>query len=212
MAADTAQLDDLKGLPIKDLILSPIKAASDGAIDLGKSTLNFVNEIGFDTDKDGKTTTRCLEVDIERPVKTDGDAIKMVKQKVKTPVLSLVQIPNVGIDDIEVKFNMEISAHTNNSSSTNDTSTDSSTTEGHASVGGKIFGASFDVGGSHSNTHTGSVTSQASQTRDTNFSSSYLISVSAKDKGMSEGMGRLTQMLAEQMNVIDASSSSDKPK
>jgi len=208
MAADSSQLADLKGLPIKDLILSPILAASDGGTALAKSTLNFVNEIGFDTDKDGNTTTRCISVDIERMVKGDNDELKPVKQTVKTPLLSLVQIPNVGITDVEVTFDMEISAHTDNTSTKGSTETDGSTTEEHASASGKIFGVGFDVGGSHNNTHTGTVTTNSSQTRTTDFSSRYTIACSAKNLGCAEGMSRLTQMLAEQMNVVDATSSS----
>ena len=205
MAADSAQIADMRGLPIKDLILSPILAASDGGTALAKSTLNFGNQIGFDTDKDGNTTTRCISVDIERPVKGDDDEIKMVSQTIKTPVLSLVQIPNVGITDVNVHFDMQIAAHTDNTSTKGATEVDGSTTEVHASAGGKLFGVQFDVGGSHNNTHTGTVTSSSTHTRTTDFSSRYTIDCTAKNLGSAEGMGRLTQMLSEQINVIDAS-------
>jgi len=204
MAADSNQLADYGNLPIGDLILSPILAASDGGTALAKSTLQFVQEIGFD--ENGKT--KCLEVEIERMTKGDNDTLVPVKQTIKTPLLSLVQIPNVGITDLDITFDMEISSHTSNTSSTDSTKSDSSTTEGHASASGKVWGIGFDVGGSHSSTHNGSVTTNSSQTRETDFSSRYTIHCKANNLGCSEGMSKLTQMLAQQMDVVDTAGDS----
>lgn len=204
MAADSNQLADYGALPIGDLILSPILAASDGGTALAKSTLQFVQEIGFD--ENGKT--KCLEVEIERMTKGDNDTLVPVKQTIKTPLLSLVQIPNVGITDLDITFDMEISSHTSNTSSTDSTKSDSSTTEGHASASGKIWGIGFDVGGSHSSTHNGSVTTSSSQTRETDFSSRYTINCKASNLGCAEGMSKLTQMLSQQMDVVDTAGDS----
>ncbi len=204
MAADSNQLADYGNLPIGDLILSPILAASDGGTALAKSTLQFVQEIGFD--ENGKT--KCLEVEIERMTKGDNDTLVPVKQTIKTPLLSLVQIPNVGITDLDITFDMQISSHTGNTSSTDSTKSDSSTTEGHASVSGKVWGIGIDAGGSHSSTHNGSVTTNSSQTRETDFSSRYTINCKARNLGMAEGMGKLTQMLSQQMDVVDTAGDS----
>ena len=163
-----------------------------------------MQEIGFD--ENGKT--KCLEVEIERMTKGDNDTLVPVKQTIKTPLLSLVQIPNVGITDLDITFDMEISSHTSNTSSTDSTKSDSSTTEGHASASGKVWGIGFDVGGSHSSTHNGSVTTNSSQTRETDFSSRYTINCKARNLGMAEGMGKLTQMLSQQMDVVDTAGDS----
>jgi len=210
MSDESNKISDLTksygAIPIRSLILDPILAASEGGTSLAKSTLNFLNEIGFDE----KGKTRCIEVEIERMTKGDSDTLVPVKQTISTPVLSLVQIPNVGITDVDITFDMEISSHSENTSSTNSTKTDSSTTEAHASASGKVFGIGFDIGGSHSSTHNGSVTTASSQIRSTDFSSRYSVHAVAKDLGCSEGMSKLTQMLAQQMDVVDTAGSSDK--
>ena len=208
MAADSDQLADYNNLPIKDLILTPILAASDGGLDLAKSTMNFIDTVCFD--KDGNT--RNLEVEVERMTKGDDDKLTPVKQKIKVPLLSVLQIPNVGITDVDVTFDMEISSHTENNSSTEDTKSNESKTSASASASGKFWGVGFSVSGSQETTATGSVTTSSSQQRSTDFSSRYSINCKAANLGNAEGMSRLTQMLAQQMDVVDTSSSDSSSK
>lgn len=70
--------DKFTGLDMEELIGKPLKAADEAKKRLNQSTEEFIKEIGFDD------------------------------QHIKCPLLSLVPIPNLHIDDINVEFDMEI--------------------------------------------------------------------------------------------------------
>lgn len=70
--------DKFTGLDMEELIGKPLKAADEAKKRLNQSTEEFIKEIGFDD------------------------------QHTKCPLLSLVSIPNLHIDDINVEFDMEI--------------------------------------------------------------------------------------------------------
>lgn len=70
--------DKFTGLDMEELIGKPLKAADEAKKRLNQSTEEFIKEIGFDD------------------------------QHTKCPLLSLVPIPNLHIDDINVEFDMEI--------------------------------------------------------------------------------------------------------
>ena len=55
MAADSNQLADFQGLPIKSLIVDPLVASAQGQRDLAMVTMDFINEFGFETDSKRKT-------------------------------------------------------------------------------------------------------------------------------------------------------------
>ena len=70
--------DEFTGLDMEELIGKPLKATDEAQKRLNQSTAEFIQEVGFDD------------------------------QHTKCPLLSLVPIPNLHIDDINVEFDMEI--------------------------------------------------------------------------------------------------------
>ena len=194
--ADDAQLKDFQGLPISELIVDPLVSAAKGQKKLAGVTLDFVSQIGFEPDPDDpkKTRTRTVDVEVERLIK--GRTTPQ-KQMVKMPLLTMVTIPNLSISDVKVHFDMEVKSHSSNTESSENTQTDESKTEGHASVSGHFWG------GSHSNSHTGSVTTKSENTRETDFSARYSIDVEATQNPPAEGLARFTQMLASTLEPVD---------
>jgi hypothetical protein len=69
MADNIAQ--QFAGLPIEDLIVSPIVGMAKGQAKLNDVTWKYISEVAFVTDKDGKTSARSLDVEMNRVV-TDG--------------------------------------------------------------------------------------------------------------------------------------------
>ncbi len=200
--ADDAQLKDFQGLPISELIVDPLVSASAGQKKLAGVTLDFVSSIGFEPDPDDpkKTRTRTVDVEVERLIK--GRATPQ-KQMVKMPLLSMVTIPNLSISDVKINFDMEVKSHSENKNSNDNKQEDHSETEGHAEVSGHFWGVGVTAGGSHSSSHTGTVTSHSENTRSTDFSARYSIGVEAKQNPPAEGLARFTQMLASTLEPVD---------
>tara|TARA_R110002020_G_scaffold407069_1_gene617164 strand:+ start:229 stop:852 length:624 start_codon:yes stop_codon:yes gene_type:complete len=200
--ADDAQLKDFQGLPISELIVDPLVSASAGQKKLAGVTLDFVSSIGFEPDPDDpkKTRTRTIDVEVERLIK--GRTTPQ-KQMVKMPLLSMVTIPNLSISDVKIHFDMEVKSHSENKDSHDNKQEDHSETEGHAEVSGHFWGIGVTAGGSHSSSHTGTVTSHSENTRSTDFSARYSIDVEAKQNPPAEGLARFTQMLASTLEPVD---------
>ena len=64
--------DQFVGLPIEDLIVSPIVGMAKGQAKLNEVTWRYISEVAFEKDKDGNTTARSLDVEMNRVV-TNGE-------------------------------------------------------------------------------------------------------------------------------------------
>ena len=200
--ADDKQLKDFQGLPISELIVDPLVSAAKGQKKLAGVTLDFVSQIGFEPDPDDpkKTRTKTVDVEVERLVKGKTTPLK---QMVKMPLLTMVTIPNLSISDVKVHFDMEVKSHSQNTETHDDKEENQSGSEGHASVSGHFWGIGFQAGGSHHNSHTGTVTTHSENTRSTDFSARYSIDVEATQNPPAEGLARFTQMLASTLEPVD---------
>ena len=199
--ADDAQLKDFQGLPIQSLIIDPLVASAKGQRDLAMVTLDFVNEFGFEEDSETKQLkARTVDVEIERLI--EGKSAPL-KQTLKMPLISMVTIPNLSIQDVEIDFTMEVKSHTSNTSSTSNTQVDGTTNKASGGGSAAFWGVSVHAEASHEHTHTGTVTSKSDNTRTTDFSAKYDIKVQAQQNPPAEGMSRFTQMLASAMEPVD---------
>lgn len=91
------------GIPIAELVAAPLVAVCDSQKKLAQSAYEFMTEIGFNDE--GKT--RMVEFDLQRPIE---DSPKPQDIKVQAPFLGLVPLPNLLIDEVQVDFQMEVTA------------------------------------------------------------------------------------------------------
>ena len=89
--------DQFRGLPIEDLIVSPIVGMAKGQAKLNEVTWRYISEVAFEKKGDANVA-RSLDVEMQR-VFTDGDTgiqeLKTVYSKV--PMLPLVPLPSLAI-------------------------------------------------------------------------------------------------------------------
>ena len=129
MATQDTTVKAFVGLPIEDLICSPIIGAAKGQRALAQETLSFVNDLAFlpkDND-DGSKNANIIDVSLDRLTNssTTGE-MAHVNQKIQMPMISLVNIPNFAMDTMEIDFVMSVgqtSSNTDTSSSSTDTTT-----------------------------------------------------------------------------------------
>lgn len=194
-------INDFQGLPMKDLIGDPLVASANSQRDLAQTTLNFLNEFAFEPQEEGKPLrARMIEAEYDRLVVGRDEPLK---QKIKVPAISMVTIPNLSIQDVEIGFTMEVKAHTSSLDENGNTKTSSSETGASVEAGGGFMGVKFSAKVEHKRSTTGTVTSKSTNTRSTDFSAKYDVKVSAKQNPPAEGMGRFTQLLANVMEPID---------
>tara|TARA_R100000664_G_C2688046_1_gene93270 strand:+ start:60 stop:596 length:537 start_codon:yes stop_codon:yes gene_type:complete len=153
------------GLPIETLISAPLVAAAEGQKSLAASTANFITEVGMD--KNGKTKSVKFQYE-------DGSE----SVALDVPLLSIINIPSLCVDSIDVEFEMEVSAQNASKSSTD------ASAELTAKAGFGCYSASF----------TGKVSHHSENSRSSDTSAKYSISVKGKQM-QPEGLMKLLDSL-----------------
>lgn len=168
--------EQFSGLPMDNLIGGPLRAAADASTQLANSTADFINRVGFD--KDGKARTVAFAYQ-QRSVNEDGTS-NLDEMKVEVPMLAIVPIPNLQIDEVNILFDMEVKQ-----SEKSESSMDLSASA-QASLNLGIFKVNVS----------GSVSAHQSNTRSSDNSAKYHVDVRATNHGTPEGLARVLDMMA----------------
>jgi len=186
MAADISA--QFTGLPIEDLIVSPIVGMAKGQAKLNDVTWKYINEVAFQTDKDGNTTARSLDVQMQRVMTDPTDGTQSVKTLYsKVAMLPLVPLPALAITSADIAFTMEVKT-----SEVDKTSEDQSGSFSASATGG-FWGMKYSVNMS------GSVATHKENTRSTDNSAKYEVKVHAEQLPPTEGMLKLSDYLTQML-------------
>jgi hypothetical protein len=153
------------GLPIEQLISAPLVAAAEGQKSLAATTASFIQEVGMD--KDGNTKSVAFKYE-------DGSE----SVALDVPLLSIINIPSLCVDSIDVEFEMEVSTQSSSKSSTD------SSAELNVKAGWGCWSASF----------TGKVSHHSENSRKSDTSAKYSVSVKGKQE-KPEGLMKVLDML-----------------
>ena len=181
--------DNFKGLPIEDLIVSPIVGMAKGQAKLNDVTWKYISEVAFvEDEKTKKITARKLDVEMNR-VMTNGDT---GEQEIETlyssvPMLPLIPLPSLAITSADISFSMEVKTSVSKVSSTD---TKSSI---EAKASGGFWGMKYSA------TVAGSVATHKENTRKTDNSAKYEVSVHAEQLPPTEGMLKLSDYLTQML-------------
>jgi len=154
-----------EGLPIETLIAAPLLAAAEGQKSLAHTTASFIKEIGLN--EQGETIGVKFQMN-------DGEK----DVELNAPLLSIVNVPSLMVDTIDVDFQMEVSAQQASNNSTEVSA------EVKASGGFACWKASFTGKVSHSN----------SSNRSSDSSAKYQVKVHGKQE-KPEGLNRMLDLL-----------------
>lgn len=181
-----------KGLPMDDLIGGPLTAACNAQVKLAQATADFIQLVGFQKpDANGKQETRVASFRFKRPVDlpprevNSGESNNSYEEEVEieVPLLAIVKVPSLSITTVDVTFDMEVKS----SFSTKDSADMKAEMSLDASVRYGIFSAKVHI--------QGSVATHKENTRSSDNSAKYHVSVHAEDKGMPEGLARVLDIL-----------------
>lgn len=168
--------EQFAGLEMDKLIGAPLAAAADASINLANSTAEFINRVGFDSAGNVRNVAFKYE---KRSANEDGTS-NLDEMKVDVPILAIVPIPNLQVDEVNVLFDMEVKQ-----SEKQDTSFD---------VGASVTG-SLGIGPIKVSV-TGSVSVHSNHTRSSDNSAKYHVDVRATNHGIPEGLARVLDMMA----------------
>jgi hypothetical protein len=181
-SAAAVGLGQLQSLPFKNIIGGPLTAAIDAQALAAETTVRFIERIGFDI-VNGQHHAVNLEFTYE-------DATGYFR-RVTVPLLSVVPIPFIVIETVDIQFKARISASAEQSSSSSSES--ALALNGSASYGSRRFGASVNISGSYS----AKKDSKASQ--ESKYSVEYTLDVQvhATQAGIPQGMAQILNILQD---------------
>lgn len=176
-------------LPIEQLICAPILAVAQGQSQLCRVYLDYLYELAFEKDGDGKSDkTRVIKFNLNRTIITPEGDVKVQPITVEAPLLSLVPVPSFTMDETTVRFTMEVKeVSTSKITSASDVSASSS----------------FSLWGFKANV-SGKVTTSSENTRSSDHSAKYEIYARAVQQQPTEGMAKLTQLFASVIEPVEA--------
>jgi hypothetical protein len=175
-----------KGLPMADLIGSPLTAACDAQIRLAVATSDFIKTIGFyppaagSTDRNAVGDIRNARFSFTRNTASGKELVDL-----DVPLLAVVKVPTLSITRVDITFDMEVKS----SSASKETEDKSGKFSADASVGWGCFSLKVHV--------EGSVATHKENTRSSDNSAKYHVEVHAEDKGMPEGLARVLDIMSQ---------------
>jgi hypothetical protein len=164
------------GLDMGNLIGGPLTAAANASVTLARSTADFINTVGFNADKSARTMLFKFEKSDADPL---GNPVRN-EMSLQIPLLAIVPIPNLQIDEVNIIFDMEVK--------------ESEKSESSLDAGGS-FSASAGWGPLKVSI-SGSVSVHESNTRSTDNSAKYHVDVRAANHGTPEGLARVLDIIA----------------
>lgn len=167
------------GIDMNNLIGSPLSAATQASIYLAHSTADFIDRVGFGTDG----TARRVQFRYQSAQSEPEGHLSRQELQVELPLLSVVPIPNLQIDEVRVCFDMEVKHY-------------EKTGTGRTAAAGTSGGAGF---GPAKIAISGNVSSHSQNTRSSDNSAKYEMHITASNHGIPEGLARVLDIMASQM-------------
>lgn len=168
--------EQFAGLDMESLIGGPLSAAANASTQLANSTADFINRVGFDND--GKVRTVAFAYQ-KRSMNDDGTS-NLDEMKVDVPMLAIVPIPNLQVDEVNILFDMEVKQ--------------SEKSEKSMDLGATISGT-VNLGVVKVSV-TGNISAHSANTRSSDNSAKYHVDVRATNHGTPEGLARVLDMMA----------------
>ncbi len=177
-------------LPMGLLICQPFLEVAKGQAALCEVYLETISKLAYDTKKksEGDKSTRVLSFEYTKPIIDSATgSSKNQTYTINAPLLSLITIPALFMEEASVNFSMDVNVSTIDKSD--------QSTEASMGVSSSFWGvrAQFD----------GKVAASSSHTRQTSTTAKYDIFARATQKEPAEGMAKLTSLLASTIEPIE---------
>lgn len=181
----------LQAIPFSSMIGGPLKACIEAQAMAAKTTWDFIQEVGLNTDPE---TGEKKAVNVSFSFIQNGREVQL-----NVPLLTIVPIPYIAINSIDINFKASISA---SSSSVNETSSSQSIDAGADITAGLQVGP-FHMDAKLNANYSSKKDSRA--TEESKYSVEYTmdIAVKAGQDSMPAGLAKVLELLGNSLDVSD---------
>lgn len=164
--------DEFRGLPIEELVGAPLIAAATAQGKLAMLTNNFIETVGMSNGIVKSVDFKYNSIDPSGIIHN---------QTLSVPLLSIINVPNLSVKKATVDFTMEVKQQYIDKSSRLGTITSEAELKSwYSPITAKI---------------SGTVTTRNENTRNSDKSAKYHITVEARDDGLPEGLAKVLDKL-----------------
>lgn len=181
--ADSYVTKALKSVPLSHLIGGPLCAAVDAQAKAARSTVDFVNAVGFERDSPEKVRNVTFSYEVTEP--------EPQQARLTVPILTIVPIPFIRIDEMTINFTMDVSEQSERDTAEAEKKEASATAKAEASVGWGFGKASASFSGSYSSSKSKESTSSFRQSTEATLE----VTVHAVQDEMPGGLSRVLGIL-----------------
>lgn len=189
---------DLASVPMDVLFFTPFRAALDAQKLMARNLISYINEMAYgekeegekeeDEEKSKRRKVQTLDMRLEKPINKPDGTMSVQRIMVKPPLLGLVPVQSLLIDEISVNFSIEVRMQ---NSLINKSQDDKSVSESNAGV-----------------TTTGKISTQRENTRNTDKTAKYDVTLKATQQAVPEGMSKLMDLMASCVEPFNLDSGS----
>lgn len=158
MPVQSDAVQQLSSIPFGALIGGPLNAAVEAQAQAAKTSIDFIQTVGFNNNGEAKSVVFTYE--------KDGNIVKLI-----VPILSIVPIPYIRVEDLTIAFKANISAETNEGGIDTSNNTLSGNTSGSGRFGWGFWGIKSNFNASYSSKK------DSTATRDSRYSVEYTMDI-----------------------------------
>lgn len=195
MAIDTAPsqvaTNALQAIPFGSIIGGPLKACIEAQAMAAQTSWQFIQEVGLNTNPE---TGEKEAVNVSFQFMQNGRMAQL-----NVPLLTIVPIPYIAIQNIDINFKANISA---SSSSVSETSS-SQTVDAGANVSAKLSWGPFSVQADMKANYSSKKDSKATQSSQYSVEYTMDVAVKAGQDSMPAGLAKVLELLGSSMDICD---------
>ena len=184
-------INAMQAIPFSSMIGGPLNACIEAQAMAARTSWEFIKEVGLNTDEKGQKSAVMVAFSFNR-------GGRMVQLNV--PLLTIVPIPYIAINTIDINFKASISASS---------STASETTE-HTEAGGELGAKAelnlglFSMEANLKANYSSKKDSKATAESKYSVESTIDVAVKAGQESMPAGMAKVLELLGSALDVVDA--------
>ncbi|KZN37142.1 DUF2589 domain-containing protein [Pseudoalteromonas luteoviolacea] len=214
MAGLVSMAQQFSGLPMKSLIGGPLKAATDANGMMARTQTQFMLSTCFENGGGGggggggnnppqssnsKLTPIMVEFELSRPVITaEGKPGTDAKITLKLPLLTLIPLNSLAVDDVKIHFEMEVSS----SMSTDNEKSSEQETAAKADITAKYNAGLFSVEVHGSVSHSSKSTSKQKEHYEASNKAKYEVDVHAGQLPLPTGVTTIINAFTKNIDPI----------
>jgi hypothetical protein len=195
MAIDTAPsqvaTNALQAIPFGSIIGGPLKACIEAQAMAAQTSWQFIQEVGLNTNKE---TGQKEAVNVSFQFMQNGRMAQL-----NVPLLTIVPIPYIAIQNIDINFKANISA----SSSSSSEQSSSSTTDAGGEASMKLGWGPFSVNANMKANYSSKKDSKATQNSQYSVEYTMDVAVKAGQDSMPAGLAKVLELLGSALDVSE---------